>query len=183
MGERSQPGFPFWPSWGLSRNGVKNYSKRARWSRNRQVPLGMMSTSRRRAASGRRSLSGRRLDLETTSSTTRTSCQRRRSRNSRSCRSLHPDRVLMRCRNAGVEADARERADLAFGVAKNPIARVSILARFSGPSRGRFRHGHNLYPMAMPWQSFSRPKPRRTGASHIAEAVSGITPGGSHTDP
>ena len=35
---------------------------------------------------------------------------------------LHPDRVLMRCRNAGVEADARERADLAFGVAKNPIA-------------------------------------------------------------
>ncbi len=60
--------------------------------------------------------------------------------------------VLMRHRDSGVEgveADARERADLAFGVAKNPIARVSILARFSGPSRGRFRHGHNLYLMAM----------------------------------
>ena len=55
---------------------------------------------------------------------------------------LHPDRVLMRRRDAGVEADAREWADLAFGVAKNPIARVSIWARFSGPSRGRFRlHG------------------------------------------
>ena len=39
---------------------------------------------------------------------------------------LHPGRVLMGCRDAGVEADARERADLAFGVAKNPIARVSI---------------------------------------------------------
>ena len=26
--------------------------------------------------------------------------------------------------------------------------------------------------MAMTWQSFSRPKPPRTGASHIAEAVS-----------
>ena len=78
---------------------------------------------------------------------------------------LHPDRVLMRCRNAGVEADARERADLAFGVAKNPIARVSILARFSGPSRGRFRHGHNLYLLAMIGQSFPRSKPRRTGAS------------------
>ena len=62
---------------------------------------------------------------------------------------LHPDRVLMGCRDAGVEADARERADLAFEVAKNPIARVSILARFSGPSRGRFRHGHNLYLLAM----------------------------------
>ncbi len=57
--------------------------------------------------------------------------------------------MLMRRRDAGVEADARERADLAFGVAKNPIARVSILARFSGPSRGRFRHGHNLYLLAM----------------------------------
>ena len=78
---------------------------------------------------------------------------------------LHPDRVLMRRRDAGVEADAREWADLAFGVAKNPIARVSILARFSGPSRGRFRHGHNLYLLAMTGQSFSRPKPRRTGAS------------------
>ena len=109
----------------------------------------MMSISRRRAASSRRSLSGRRLDPETTSSTTRTFCQRRRSRNSRSCRSCIPNRVLMRRRNAGVEADARERADLAFGVAKNPIARVSILARFSGPSRGRFRHGHNLYLLAM----------------------------------
>ena len=62
---------------------------------------------------------------------------------------LHPDHVLMRCRDAGVEADARERADLAFEVAKNPIARVSILARFFGPSRGRFRHGHNLYFSAM----------------------------------
>ena len=55
----------------------------------------------------------------------------------------------MRRRDAGVEADAREWADLAFGVAKNPIARVSILARFSGPSRGRFWHGHNLYLLAM----------------------------------
>ncbi len=27
---------------GLSRNGVKIYSKRGRWSRNREVPLGMM---------------------------------------------------------------------------------------------------------------------------------------------
>ena len=78
---------------------------------------------------------------------------------------LHPDRVLMRRRDEGVEADAREWADLAFGVAKNPIARVSILARFSGPSRGRFRHGHNLYLLAMTGQSFPRPKPRRTGAS------------------
>ena len=39
--------------------------------------------------------------------------------------------------------------DLAFGMAKNLIARVSILARFSGPSRGRFRHGYNLYFLAM----------------------------------
>ena len=77
---------------------------------------------------------------------------------------LHPDHVLMGCRDAGVEADARERADLAFGVAKNPIALDSILARFSGPSRGRFRHGHNLYLLAMPWQSFPRSKSRRTGA-------------------
>ena len=66
---------------------------------------------------------------------------------------------------SGVQADAREWADLALGVAKNPIARVSILARFSGPSRGRFRHGHNLYLLAMTPQSFPRPKPRRTGAS------------------
>ena len=78
---------------------------------------------------------------------------------------LHPDRVLMRRRDAGVEADAREWADLAFEVAKNPIARVSILARVSGPSRGRFRHGHNLYLLAMTGQSFPRPKPRRTGPS------------------
>ena len=40
-----------------------------------------------------------------------------------------------------------------------------ILARFSGPSRGRFRHGYNLYLLAMTGQSFPRPKPRRTGAS------------------
>ena len=40
-----------------------------------------------------------------------------------------------------------------------------ILARFSGPSRGRFRHGYNLYLLAMIGQSFPRPKPRRTGAS------------------
>ena len=50
---------------------------------------------------------------------------------------LHPDRVLMRCRDAGVEAAARERADLTFGMAKNPIARVSILARFSGSKSRR----------------------------------------------
>ena len=71
----------------------------------------------------------RRLDPETTSSTFQELSQ---------LRQLHPDRVLMRCRDAGVEADARERADLAFGVAKNPIARVSILVRFSGPSRGPY---------------------------------------------
>ena len=65
----------------------------------------------------------------------------------------------------GVEVDAREWTGLAFGVAKNLIARVSILARFYGPSRGRFRHGHNLYLLAMTGQSFPRPKPRRTGAS------------------
>ena len=33
-----------------------------------------------------------------------------------------------------------------------------------GPSRGRFRHGHNLYLLAMTGQSFPRSKPRRTGA-------------------
>ena len=45
---------------------------------------------------------------------------------------LHPDHMLMRRRDAGVETDAREWADLAFGVAKNLIAQVSILARFYG---------------------------------------------------
>ena len=64
---------------------------------------------------------------------------------------LHPDRVLMRRRDAGVEADARERADLAFGVAKNPIARVSILARFSGPSRGLSRNGVKNYSKRARW--------------------------------
>ena len=63
------------------------------------------------------------------------------------------------------EDDAREWTGLAFGVAKNLIARVFILARFYGPSRGRFRHGHNLYLLAMIGQSFPRSKPRRTGAS------------------
>ena len=76
---------------------------------------------------------------------------------------LHPDRVLMRRRDAGVEADAREWADLAFGVAKNLIARVSILAmtvavvpEAQAPKNGRFI---------------------------AAEAVPGVTPGRSHTDP
>ena len=31
------------------------------------------------------------------------------------------------------------------------LARVSILARFSGPSRGRFWHGHNLIPFGHDW--------------------------------
>ena len=143
----------------------------------------MMSISRRRAASSRRSLSGRRLDPETTSSTTRTSCQRRRSRNSRSLPQLHPDRVLMRCRDAGVEADARERADLAFEVAKNPIARVSILARFSGPSRGRFRHGHKSIPFGHDWAVVPEAQAPKNGRFIAAEAVPGVTPGRSHTDP
>ena len=144
-----------------------------------------MSISRRRAASSRRSLSALRAppgsgdDLFDNEDLLPATAFQELSQ----LPQLHPDRVLMRCRDAGVEADARERADLAFGVAKNPIARVSILARFFGPSRGRFRHGHNLYLMAMTWQSFSRPKPPRTGASHRAEAESEITPGGSHTDP
>ena len=42
---------------------------------------------------------------------------------------LHPNHVLMRRRDEGVEAAAREWAD--------------------GPSRGRFRHGHNLYFLAI----------------------------------
>ena len=103
-----------------------------------------MSISRRRAASSRRSLSGALPgsgdDLFDNEDLLPAAAFQELSQ----LPQLHPDRVLMRCRNAGVEADARERADLAFGVAKNPIARVSILARFSGPSRGRFRHGHNL---------------------------------------
>ena len=33
---------------------------------------------------------------------------------------LHPDRVLMRCRNAGVEADARERAGHGFRGGQKP---------------------------------------------------------------
>ena len=165
---------------GLSLNGVKIYSKRGRWSRNREVPLGMMwrwTSGETRANVSRETASPRAL-----SPSIRTPIWTAFHELSQ-LPQLHPDRVLMRRRDAGVEADAREWADLAFGVAKNPIARVSILARFSGPSRGRFRHGHNLYLMAMPWQSFSRPKPPRTGASHRAEAVSRITPGGSHTDP
>ena len=144
---------------GLSRNGVKIYSKRGRWSRNREVPLGMMwrwTSGETRANVSRETASPRAL-----SPSIRTPIRTAFHELSQ----LHPDRVLMRRRDAGVEADAREWADLAFGVAKKPIARVSILARFSGPSRGRFR------------QSFSRPKPPRTGASHRAEAVSRITPG------
>ena len=96
---------------------------------------------------------------------------------------LHLDRVLMRCRDAGVEADARERADLAFGVAKNPIARVSILARVSGPSRGRFWHGHNLYLLAMTVAVVSEVQVPKNGCFIAAEAVPGVTPGWSHTDP
>ena len=84
----------------------------------------------------------------------------------------------MGCRNAGVEADARERAGLAFEVAKNPIERVSILARFSGPSRGRFRHGHNLYFLAI-----TVAQTPKNGRFIAAEAVPGVTPGRSHTDP
>ena len=76
---------------------------------------------------------------------------------------LHPDRVLMRRRDAGVEADAREWADLAFGVAKNLIARVSILAMTVA-----------VVPEAQ------APK---TGRFIAAEAVPGVTPGRSHTDP
>ena len=91
-------------------------------------------------------------------------------------------RVLMGCRDA-VEADARERADLAFGVAKNPIARVSILARVSGPSRGRFRHGHNLYLLAMTVAVVSEVQVPKNGCFIAAEAVPGVTPGWSHTDP
>ena len=83
----------------------------------------------------------------------------------------------MRCRNAGVEAAARERADLAFGVAKNPIARVSILARFSGPSRGRFRPGHNLYLLAMTVAVVSEVQVPKNGCFIAAEAVPGVTPG------
>ena len=79
----------------------------------------------------------------------------------------------MGCRDAGVEADARERADLAFGVAKNPIARVSISARVSGPSRGRFRHGHNLYLLAMTVAVVS-PRSKSPGALS-AESYSGHT--------
>ena len=45
------------PGRGMSRNGVKNYSRSLV-----SVSRGMMSISRRRAASSRRSLSGRRLD-------------------------------------------------------------------------------------------------------------------------
>ena len=76
---------------------------------------------------------------------------------------LHPDRVLMRRRDAGVEADAREWADLAFGVAKNLIARVSILAMTMA-----------VVPEAQ------APK---TGRFIAAEAVPGVTPGRSHPDP
>ena len=86
-------------------------------------------------------------------------------------------------RNAGVEADARERAELAFGVAKNPIARVSILARVSGPSRGRFRHGHNLYLLAMTVAVVSEVQVPKNGCFIAAEGVPGVTPGWSHTDP
>ena len=89
----------------------------------------------------------------------------------------------MGCRDAGVEADARERADLALGVAKNPIARVSILARVSGPSRGRFRHGHNLYLLAMTVAVVSEVQVPKNGCFIAAEAVPGVTPGWSHTDP
>ena len=96
---------------------------------------------------------------------------------------LHPDRVLMRRRHAGVEADAREWADLAFGVAKHPIARVSILARFSGPSRGRFRHGHNLDLLAMTVAVVPEAQAPKNGRFIAAEAVPGVTPGRSHTDP
>ena len=46
---------------------------------------------------------------------------------------LHPDRVLMRRRDAGVEADAREWADLAFGVAKNPSASLYLGQVFRAP--------------------------------------------------
>ena len=95
----------------------------------------------------------------------------------------HPDRVLMRRRDAGVEADAREWAELAFGVAKNLIARVSILARFYGPSRGRFRHGHNLYLLAMTVTVVPEAQAPKNGRFIAAEAVPGVTPGRSHTDP
>ena len=84
---------------------------------------------------------------------------------------------------AGPEADAREWTGLAFGVAKNLIARVSIVARFSGPSRGRFRHGHNLYLLAMPGQLFPEAQAPKNGRFIAAEAVPGVTPGRSHTDP
>ena len=89
----------------------------------------------------------------------------------------------MRRRDAGVEADAREWADLAFGVAKNPIARVSILARVSGPSRGRFRHGHNLYLLAMTVAVVPEAQAPKNGRFIAAEAVPGVTPGRSHNGP
>ena len=84
---------------------------------------------------------------------------------------------------SGVEADAREWTGLAFGVAKNLIARVSILARFSGPSRGRFRHGHNLYLLAMTVAVVSEVQVTKNGCFIAAEGVPGVTPGWSHTDP
>ena len=70
-----------------------------------------------------------------------------------------------------------------FGVAKNLIARVSILARFSGPSRGRFRHGHNLYLLAMTVAVVSEVQVPKNGCFIAAEGVPGVTPGWSHTDP
>ena len=78
---------------------------------------------------------------------------------------------------------ARERADLAFEVAKNPIARVSIMVRFSGPSRGRFRGGHNLYLLAMTVAVVPEVQAPKNGRFIAAEAVPGVTPGRSHTDP
>ena len=133
----------------------------------------MMSISRRRAASSRRSLSGRRLDPETTSSTTRTSLPETAFQELSQLPQLHPDRVLMRCRDAGVEADARERADLAFEVAKTPsreslfwpgfpdllgvdFGMTAVVPEAQAPNNGRFI---------------------------AAEAVPRVTPGRSHTDP
>ena len=106
------------PRRGMSRSGVKNYSKRGRWSRNR--------ASRSTRGSGLAWLSG---------------------------------------------------------VAKNLIARVSILARFSGPSRGRFRPGHNLYLLAMTVAVVSEVQVPKNGCFIAAEGVPGVTPGWSHTDP
>ena len=45
---------------------------------------------------------------------------------------LHPDRMLMRRRDAGVEADAREWADLAFGWPKTPSRESLFWPGFTG---------------------------------------------------